>query len=696
MLKTDTYADLEIRLMAPQAEGYPIELTLNSERELGRGYLLPALVKQWVASATPTADGEKLFAWLMGAEAVKQVWHEVRGEWPLCRLRLRLDTGAPELHRLPWELLRIPAPGPDTPAHDLAAAVATPFSRYLAGKWRPGNPIVQRPIKILVAIANPPGLAGYDLQPVEEDVEQKLIQAAGEGLAVELAELKGSFTLSDLERELKKGYHILYFVGHGSFIKEEDQAILFMAGPGKEGKQIADEPALVNETQFRDMLARLDEGEQNPLRLIYLSSCQTATRSTADAFRGFAPALVQAGIPAVLAMQEKVPVDTAQAFARTFFGQLLQHGQVDLAANEARAALMTGDYLGAAIPVLFMRLRGGLLFGRRGQILGERADGFWDDLLYNIKEGECVPFLGPGVTAELLPNPAELAQTLALENHYPFADQDNLLKVAQYLGTMNNKRLRRETLRSLVRGFKRRTDPAVLQPEATGRPGELAETIAAAWAELDDQALLKSEIHHQLAALDLPIYLTTNFDNCMALALEKVRGVTVRQVTVSWQNLLKKTAERPQLKLDPPPAKEKPVVVHLFGADAKETDLTSLILTEDDYLDYLSVISRDYDYLLQTDIQAALAANTLLFLGYRLEDLDLKLIMRGLLTHLDLEKWDMPHVAVQLEGSGRDPEAEKEVIRFFERYFSNLKIDVYWGSTQQFVADLYARWQEYR
>lgn len=695
MLKTNTYADLEIRLMARQAEGYPIELTLNSERELGGGHLAPALIEKWVASASPSADGEKLFAWLMNAEAIQQAWHELRGEWPLCRLRLRLDATAPELHRLPWELLRIPVLSADSHAHDLAADVKTPFSRYLAGKWRPGNPIVQRPVKILVAIANPPGLAGYGLPPVEEEVELKLIQAAGEGLAVELAELRGSFTLSDLERELKKGYHILYFVGHGSFIKEEDQAILFMAGPGKDGKQIADEPALVNETHFRDMLARLDGGEQNPLRLIYLSSCQTATRSTADAFRGFAPALVQAGIPAVLAMQEKVPVETAQAFAGTFFRQLLQHGQVDLAANEARAALMTGDYLGTAIPVLFMRLRGGLLFGRRGQILGERADGFWDDLLYNIKEGECVPFLGPGVTAELMPNLAELAQTLALENHYPFADQDNLLKVAQYLGTMNNKRLRRETLRSLVRGFKRRTDPAVLQPEANGLPGELAQTISTAWPELDDNAA-RNEIHHQLAALNLPIYLTTNFDNCMALALTRVRGVNPRQVTVNWQSLLKQAAERPQLKLDPPPSLEEPVVVHLFGADMPETDLTSLILTEDDYLDYLSIISRDYDYLLHTDIQAALAANTLLFLGYRLEDLDLKLIMRGLLTHLDLGKWDMPHVAVQIEGNTAEPEAEQEVIRFFERYFSNLRIDVYWGSTQQFMADLYARWQAYR
>jgi hypothetical protein len=124
-----------------------------------------------------------------------------------------------------------------------------------------------------------------------------------------------------------------------------------------------------------------------------------------------------------------------------------------------------------------------------------------------------------------------------------------------------------------------------------------------------------------------------------------------------------------------------------------------MVLTEDDYLDYLARISRDYEYLLPTSVQEALASTTLLFLGYRLEDLDLKVIMRGLLTNLDLERWDMLHVAVQIEAAQVD-EAEyedkgKEVIRYFQKYFGKSRIDVYWGNVHQFVADLHARWKEY-
>jgi hypothetical protein len=70
--------------------------------------------------------------------------------------------------------------------------------------------------------------------------------------------------------------------------------------------------------------------------------------------------------------------------------------------------------------------------------------------------------------------------------------------------------------------------------------------------------------------------------------------------------------------------------------------------------------------------------------------------MRGLLTHLDLQRWNMLHVAVQLEVSQRDEAKEKEVIDYFQKYFADARIDIYWGNTHQFMSDLWARWGEYR
>lgn len=71
--------------------------------------------------------------------------------------------------------------------------------------------------------------------------------------------------------------------------------------------------------------------------MVFLASCQTAQQSSADAFSGLAPRLLAAGVPVVLAMQDNVPVITAQAFAGTFYQKLLQHGLVNLASNQAHA-----------------------------------------------------------------------------------------------------------------------------------------------------------------------------------------------------------------------------------------------------------------------------------------------------------------------------------------------------------------------
>lgn len=113
------------------------------------------------------------------------------------------------------------------------------------------------------------------------------------------------------------------------------------------------------------MLGRLLIGVDNTagkqLRLVFLAACESATRSPADAFRGLAPSIVRSGVPAVVAMQDLVAVETARAFSGAFYRQLMKHGLVDLACNEARAAILTRSLPGAAVPVLFMRLEMGVL-----------------------------------------------------------------------------------------------------------------------------------------------------------------------------------------------------------------------------------------------------------------------------------------------------------------------------------------------
>ena len=353
MTRTTDYPDLEVRILDRQEGGYPVELTIDG-RQFPRGFLDPGPLP-WISTSSRTSDGERLYRWLLADPLLKEHWDRAMGLDSRCRIRLRIDASAPELHTVPWEMLRQPA-GPGSLARDLAAG-STPFSRFPALPAAPGRQIIDDKLRVLVAIADPDDLAAYRLVAIDRAVEFGALEDALAGLPVELTLLPGPCTLPAIEAALRRGYHALHFVGHGSYT-EKHGAALFLAG-----KDNRAEPTYARE--LADMLGRL-AGPDNPLQLVFLGSCQTAQASPADAFRGLAPQLLQAGIPAVVAMQDLVPVVTARAFAQTFYLQLLQHGVVDLAANQARASLMTARLPGAAVPVLFMRVPDGKLLAIPG------------------------------------------------------------------------------------------------------------------------------------------------------------------------------------------------------------------------------------------------------------------------------------------------------------------------------------------
>lgn len=348
-------ADLEIRILDRRDQGYPVEITLEKSLEFRRGYISPQAVEDWRPDLSREESGWDLFELLLDDPQVRSAWAEVRGRYPQRRIRLRIDAEAPELHALPWELLREEREGGPI---NLAAAEATPFSRYMASEHGYAAPIRARPIRILVAIANPSNLGRWRLQPIEVGHEMAMLRASLEGLNVELIEVPQPCTLEALEEGLRNGPHILHLVAHGTYRQADRKSVIFMANRYNQVRLMYADKHL---NIFARQLTDANWGGDDKLRLVFLASCETATRDRTDAFRGFAPRLVDAGVPAVLAMQDLVPVDTAREFTRVFYRQLLQHGQVDLASNQARAALLTGEFTGAHIPVLFMRLEDGQL-----------------------------------------------------------------------------------------------------------------------------------------------------------------------------------------------------------------------------------------------------------------------------------------------------------------------------------------------
>ena len=688
MISDVSFADLEIRILAKQADGYPVELTVNQEQQYARGYL-PTGFLPWTPGASPQEDGERLFGWLTADARLKSAWAEVRGAQPRRRVRLRIDAAAPELHGVPWELLRESAEEGGLP-NDLAASSATPFSRYLAGRWLPGSPVLKRPIKILVAIANPADLGAHGMATIDIEQEMALLRAATAGFAgqVELAQAPQPCTLAAVEAALRTGCHVLHFVGHGGFSEQDATALLVMADE-------ANRVAFVTDAEFSAMLGRqLGEaavGDDDKLRLVFLASCQTATRSPADAFRGFAPGLVAAGAPAVLAMQDLVPAVTAQEFARTFYRQLLSHGLVDLAANEARSGLLTARLPAAAVPVLFNRLRSGELLGQPGRITSDREEMFWPFLLENVDQGLCTAFLGPQVTEGLLPGADVLAEKLAERYGYPLADRRDLVHVAQFMAVNDPDLLRNDYLRLLQRSlFGYLGVTPTDEQKRQLRDATLTQTAEALnWAEAALQ-VQENEVHHLLADLPLPLYMTTNPDSFMFEALRH-RGRSPRRVGPRWEQ---PQAGSPQWVLSPAPSREEPVVFHLNGYDADDEQRKHLVLSEDDYLSHFVRLSRDQEAFLPMNVLRMLSEHSFLFLGYQLEDWAFRAVLQGLIRPIaQTNRGKKMHVGVQLEvGQVADVDRAR---KYLARYLDQFNIDVYWGTPRQFIGELHNRWQAY-
>jgi len=660
------YADLEIRILPRGQDGQiPVEVTYSGEQEFPPGHLDPTLLA-WTPEGDSEADGTRLFAALFGDPALRRAWDQAAGQSRTRRVRLRLDPAEPALHALPWERLC-----DGGPARLLAADPDTPFSRYLPAEQRPGRPVFERPIRLLAAVANPGGLADYGLPALDVEAEKAMLTEALSALPageIELTFLDGPVTLPALAAALARGPHVLHLVAHGQWSEELGGALCLVAPEGGGVAQAREEE-----------LAGLVAEQGGSLRLVVLASCESARRSSRDAWRGLAPRLVQAGVPAVVAMQDPVGVEDARAFAAAFYRHLLAEGVVDTAANRGRAALLAAGSPDAASPVVFQRLREGRLFSRGGAIQGTGADLFWSSLLDIMAEGRCVPILGPGVTEGLLPSPPELARALPqrLELTYPFSDRDDLPRVAQFVGAFDPELPRREVLRLMTRSLRRRYG----LPQSPRDEVRLAEAIRAAdWGHLS-AAREETEIHHQLADFGLPLYLTTNCDSFMAQALE-ARGRKPHRLALDWQG--ESEDREPAFDWSP----EEPLVLHLFGTDL---DPRSLVLTEDDYLDYLARVSRAEDNLLLARVSEALSHQALLFLGYRLRDLDLKILLRGFLEHLDHRAHKPLQLAVQIDPQEVREDGYDNARSYLEKYFGDCNIRLYWGNARQFVDELHDR-----
>lgn len=256
-------------------------------------------------------------------------------------LRLRIQTSvadaqAVRLHCLPWELLY----RADEGAY-LGLDPRTPIVRHLRVAQPPRRCPSPGTLRVLALSSSPDGLGALGL-----DAEQKDLADAWhtvQGVEVEPFDNAEICQLRDHVRA--KDVAVLHFMGHGELPRSGSAGVLFF-------ENARGEPVAVDGSVLADQLR-----DCTSLRLVFLNACESAAVATSGFGSGVATAFLEAGVPAVVAMQFPVSDDVALAFCRTVYRRLAAGQAIDEAVVEGRLAIRSQfpTSMEWATPVLFLR-----------------------------------------------------------------------------------------------------------------------------------------------------------------------------------------------------------------------------------------------------------------------------------------------------------------------------------------------------
>jgi hypothetical protein len=242
-----------------------------------------------------------------------------------------------------------------------------------------------------------------------------------------------------------------------------------------------------------------------------------------------------------------------------------------------------------------------------------------------LAEGRMIPFLGAGANlcdrgeqvweqgGPFLPSGRELAEHLAERGRYPAHEELDLLRVSQYVDAARGEDELYLYLREVF--------------DSGYSPTSLHRLLARA-----AKALAEAGLPHLLVV-------TTNYDDLVERALAE-EGL---EFDVVWYEAKQNAAARGRFVHRPPGGKpkviarpnkytglpitlERPAVLKLHGClDRDNAGDDSYVITEDSYIDYLSV--GDVGAAIPIALSQRITSNSLLFLGYSLSDWNLRVVL---------------------------------------------------------------------
>jgi SIR2-like domain len=204
---------------------------------------------------------------------------------------------------------------------------------------------------------------------------------------------------------------------------------------------------------------------------------------------------------------------------------------------------------------------------------------------------------------------------------------------------------------------------------------------------LPDHEREPSRLLHTLARLPFRLIVTTNYDRLMERALklnkeprplvvtQPVNGFTPKQQT-AWQERLAANKKLILYKIHGT-FQDQP-----SGKVAHSPKRSSILISEEDYIEFLTVVSDKEKGVPPPLIAEKLVDSILLFLGYGLEDWDFRTLFKGLIETLESRDRRMSF-AIQ-----RHPSA------FWVRYWESKGVTIYDVDLYDFAEQLETRYLE--
>ena len=330
-------------------------------------------------------------------------------------------------------------------------------------------------------------------------------------------------------------------------------------------------------------------------------------------------------------------------------------------------------------------------------------------IVNRIFEGRCVPFLGAGVNVSSneykgLPLAYEVALHLVrgltkkfskeqLEELTNKADEDVKRRVAQLVSKLDDEQIRQLPQSDIEQYLTKAYPlPALLRASLP----DLARIALHVEVEQDFDFLMKlvhevlpdeqhqpSPLLQTLASLPFKLFVTTNYDRLLERAFPNNDYELLVQPIAGFSDLEQAAIQERLADVS------KPIIYKIHGSFRDNSsqagisqDFNRLILTEEDYIQFLSVVGRK-DMGVPTMVREKLVDGTILFLGYSLQDWDFRTIHKILFE--PFPGWQ----------KNKSFAIQKDPPDFWVQYWNNKNVTILNVDLYTFATELKEYWQDF-